>query len=359
MTEVHIAGPAGRVADQRTAARALAALADAPAIAASRNLAEQLAQLAPNPATVVSRGLAEQLSRIISNPAAEAGRKLNEQLNDIIRSSVGQPALDALARGIVPLATESLSASFTRALQDAYRWPALDAFERMQASFVEKLNTPSIRELLDRMTTALPANLRHGVDLEMVANVTLDEGIPLAWVPNAELVDELCACSSAEARLTLLVDRRDEVLEDCARVLAGNGDPWATAAREAIDAMRDGHTAPAQSHAANLIDSIVLAIAGERARDKVTERAHADVMVMPYLQAGQALVLRPLARALTKWYADGNTPAPDFFARHVVCHGVGHAGVFSEINALVGVMLASSLVVEFVDVDDEQSTSAA
>jgi hypothetical protein len=230
------------------------------------------------------------------------------------------------------------------------REPALNALIGFQQAIASQIDFTALRDLGDRFRTALPTNLRDVEDLEAVAAITLEEGIPLAWVPNAALIDELLACPSAEARMNFLDERRDVVLDDCTEVLDGITDPWATAARQAIDAMRGGYSAPAQSHAANLIDSIVLAIAGDRA--KVMKHAHADVMRMPFLQAGQALVLRPLARALTRWYVTDATPPPDFFARHVVCHGVGRDGVFSERNALIGVMLATSLVVEFVDVED-------
>ena len=55
------------------------------------------------------------------------------------------------------------------------------------------------------------------------------------------------------------------------------------------------------------------------------------------------LVLRPLDRAYEIWYPNSGHPIPKNFNRHVTAHGVGHPNVFNQYNALIAVMLATSL----------------
>jgi hypothetical protein len=63
--------------------------------------------------------------------------------------------------------------------------------------------------------------------------------------------------------------------------------------------------------------------------------------------AGEALVLRPLNRALTAWWPGNDTPPPDHFARHATAHAVGYPGLFERRYAMVAVMLAVSLTVQY------------
>ena len=63
--------------------------------------------------------------------------------------------------------------------------------------------------------------------------------------------------------------------------------------------------------------------------------------------AAENLSLRPLFLAFVKWSPDSGEPLPERFARHVTAHAVGHAGVFNSSSALVAVMLATSLTVQY------------
>lgn len=52
-----------------------------------------------------------------------------------------------------------------------------------------------------------------------------DEGTHVAWVPRWELLETLLDASDTPALSLLLVEHRDEILEDCAIVLADVSDP--------------------------------------------------------------------------------------------------------------------------------------
>src|ERR1700677_5065414 len=84
-----------------------------------------------------------------------------------------------------------------------------------------------------------------------------DEGVPLVWVPGAELTAEVCEQSSREDALAFLVREDDRVLADIEITLGEIADSelagWAGQLREAIASYRDGHTAPAQALAAAVL----------------------------------------------------------------------------------------------------------
>ncbi|MDP9419521.1 MAG: hypothetical protein M3P53_05135 [Actinomycetota bacterium] len=260
-------------------------------------------------------------------------------LNRAVSSSA---ALDEWAR---------TSAAFNESLRKQTEFLA-----RIAEGITFKLPTIDIPGLLAALDRWLPVNLRDVVALDVVATVALDEGIPLSWVPRTEIVVLLIEADGPGARIGILTDRRDDILDDCEKVLAPIAHEWAVQCRSAIAAMRANLDGPAQSHASNIIDSIVLGLHGKNGREHAKTRAREDFDELPLQLAAENLSLRPLFRAFTTWFPDTGIDPPDYFARHATSHAVGHAGVFAPISALVAVMLATSLTVQYAV--DEPSTDA-
>ena len=205
----------------------------------------------------------------------------------------------------------------------------------------------------------IPKNLRDVDDLEGVAKVTLDEGVPLSWVPRTEIVVELLNAATVDERLKILHARQDDVLDDCEALLAEYEHECAAQCLQAIRALRAGFGPPAQSHAANIIDSIVLRLLGQNGRAEASQRAQEDFDEFPLQLAAENLTLRPLFRAFTKWWPSSKVPPPTFFARHPTAHAVGYTNVFVDTSALVAVMLATSLTVQFSGGLDPEGDSTA
>ena len=219
-----------------------------------------------------------------------------------------------------------------------------------------------ISDVVQASQEAIPSNL-HGVeDIREVAALTRDEGLPLVWVPRQDILQLLVKAADAGARCEILMAHRNEILEDCvtalddcAPLLAGCVSTlppmcheWVKESDDAACALKAGFCGPAQSHAANVIDGIVpymsWFLADKPRRDDTLDRAEEDVGGVESLALlMNHLALRPLVLAYEKWYPSTNQPPPSQFARHVTVHGVGHPRVFSEYNALIAVMLATSL----------------
>ena len=138
-----------------------------------------------------------------------------------------------------------------------------------------------------------------------------------------------------------------DILDDCTSALLPIDHEWAAECREAVDALRTGFHGPAQSHGSNIIDSIVLGLHGNQGRQHAKDRARETFEDMPLQLAAENLSLRPLFLAFARWFPDSGEPPPEHFARHATAHAVGHAGVFGSSSALVAVMLATSLTVQY------------
>lgn len=227
-----------------------------------------------------------------------------------------------------------------------------DFFARIAESITFDLPTIDVPGLLEALDRWLPVNLRNVVALDVVATVALDEGIPLSWVPRTEIVTLLIEADGSAERIDILTDRRHDILEDCEKALAPIAHEWAEQSRSAIAAMRAGFDGPAQSHASNIIDSIVLGLHGRNGREHAKTRAQDAFDELPLQLAAENLSLRPLFRAFTTWFPNTGIDPPEHFARHATSHAIGHAGVFSATSALVAVMLATSLTVQYAATDE-------
>lgn len=251
-------------------------------------------------------------------------------LNSAVASSA---ALDSLAR---------TSSAFSESLRKES-----ELFSRIAENITFALPTIDITGLLASLDRWIPVNLRTVGELGAVATIALDEGLPLSWVPRTEIVTLLVEAESAEDRAGILADRRDDILDDCDEAVAQLDHEWAAQCRVAIGAMRAGFEGPAQSHASNIIDSIVLGFHGKNGREHAKTRAQDDLDELPLQLAAENLTLRPLFRAFTTWFPGSGVTPPDHFSRHATSHAVGHIGVFAPMSALVAVMLATSLTVQY------------
>ena len=219
-----------------------------------------------------------------------------------------------------------------------------------------------IRDVVDTFQSAIPPNLHTLESIKEALSLTLDEGLPLVWVPRQEIVQILFEAPDAPTRRQILIDNLGVILDDCMAVLddcpqtvdACKSDvaaiviECANQTKNAIRALSAELHEPAQSHAANVIDSIlphICAFLGDRPK-RIAAIARAKEDIDDEWTIGvliHHLALRPLGRAYDEWYPNMGQPIPDHFNRHVTAHCVGQPSVFKEYNALIAVMLATSL----------------
>lgn len=193
-----------------------------------------------------------------------------------------------------------------------------------------------------------PSNWTDEVEerIDEVVNIVNGEGIPVAWVPRPEILQALLDASSPDERSLILIDGREEILEDCqtvlSRVEAGSDVPTLPIAHKVLAGCRDGHWEIAAISAVAVVHGIVEALRWAYDRQKVaahhslTPTAEADRLVE---QATRA----PLVRFYDEWNEKSGKPRPTHVTRHVVSHKLAPDQV-SERNCVVAVMLMCSLL---------------
>lgn len=173
------------------------------------------------------------------------------------------------------------------------------------------------------------------------------EGLPLVWVPRSSLVANLTDQEDPDARTTLLLERADDALGACDEQLCHVDDtglaPVAEGVSRALDAWRAGHHEAAQALATTALDTTITRSYGlaSRAASREFDLALEEV---PIGVVRQAMVLVAVHRALVTFHPISD-PIPTQYNRHATVHAVSPEQ-YSEANALVALLLATSLIRE-------------
>jgi hypothetical protein len=197
---------------------------------------------------------------------------------------------------------------------------------------------------MDHLDQHIPPNWPTGVDLDRVAEVIYEDGIPLVWIPRATLVDQVLAASDRTTRLDLLLHHSNEVIKDCRHVLNEVSEPVLAGqlplVHRAAVALAAGHTEAAQALAVVTAETVIARTLGNYTQAK--EMASLPKQV-PWCNMKLKVTLAPIDRFYAPWWPGGKTPVPQELSRHVSVHqaDVNH---YSPSNGLVAVMLLTSLL---------------
>jgi hypothetical protein len=204
---------------------------------------------------------------------------------------------------------------------------------------------PTIQHLLGQVRDMRPPNWVRDADIRELDRLVKDEGIPLAWVPRAEVVEMVRAAPDRASRLDVLLTARSEVLADCSEVLRAIDDPEFVGreplARRAIAAMNEGHHESAMALAVNVVDSMM--------RTEYRVR-YGELLKQLNYELGDVLIRdsrwRLSLAPCVKFFAEfdfWSDPPPDDLARHAAVHkaDIEH---YNETNSLIAVMLLVSVM---------------
>lgn len=251
-------------------------------------------------------------------------------------------AADAVEQAIE--ATTKLNET-TRAVAENYR----RALEPLMAGLQE-----AALHAQQRIQAAYPPNWPPTLklDLHLLEEIGSADGIPIVYVPRAEIVQELVAATTAQERFEVIDARGDDIAEDCENALSAathadlNDGPDLTVA--AIKTYRDGHYEAAQTLAVAVCDTYLKAMFSTNGSkySKIRESLEAKIEEHDVLYDALhiALPLGPAIRFLEEWHGDGATNAPSQLNRHVTSH-FATRGHLHRLNATIAIMLASSLSV--------------
>lgn len=203
-----------------------------------------------------------------------------------------------------------------------------------------------------------PPNLHDATpSVEEFEQLLLEEGIPLMWVPGPKMVSALLDAADAGERRRVIGRRWKGIINDCEAVIDSVDHPSLQDSRnfafDCVDALRDGHSNPAQALAANLLDSLMHTHFKKHDRVKLTsnKKGGAKFDLNDY-QIRVALTFAPVWYAHAEYWPKNGDPIPRVFGRHPSAHGVSRTQ-YSRINAVYGLMLVTS-VLKFFDVELER-----
>lgn len=206
-------------------------------------------------------------------------------------------------------------------------------------------------EILRQLEKTQPPNWPFDVDIDRVAEVVQDDGLPLTWVPRASIVAEVLEQDDHASRIQVLLDHREEIVADCRQVLdqvahedlAGQ----TLLARRAADALADGHHEAAQALAVVVTETAVVHTLGHGGTKgqyaAVQQQVGFDPETVAYTRVRLEAALAPLGSFFTGWFPNAGTPAPKTLSRHVSVHQADPAH-YTEGHGLTAVMLAVSIL---------------
>jgi hypothetical protein len=149
------------------------------------------------------------------------------------------------------------------ALQPHYENAMQDLLERMRLSPIlgGKDFRQMLLERLDKFRIQIPPELPNwgaDVDFDDAGKVALDDGIPLAYVPPAEIVTKILAAPTP-------ADRRQVLVDETSAITAAFPE-YTPLAQAAVNALVEGHHQGAQALAVNVTESFV--------REWIAEKYH-------------------------------------------------------------------------------------
>jgi hypothetical protein len=201
--------------------------------------------------------------------------------------------------------------------------------------------------LVKRLLESLPPNWPPDIDFDTLTTVIRDDGLPLVWVPRAEIVAEVLAAPDRRARVEVLISHADEVAEDCRAVLneishatLSGQQPLAVKALHAFEA---GHYEAAQALAVVVTETAVTRAFGYKEYTDIKKAVNFDPDLVQFTELRVQAALAPIGAFYTAWRPSWGQPAPEALSRHVSVPQAD-TGYYTPGDAVVAILLVTSVL---------------
>ena len=228
------------------------------------------------------------------------------------------------------------------------RW-AVPSLDFSGAVFSESLSRllKTVTEAQDAALRRLPPNWPKGMDWEQVVTVIQTSGIPLVWVPRADIVTAVVGARTQADRIGVLLAHTNEIATDCRASLAGVDDPalagQVTLALSAVEAFAAHHFQAAQALAVVVTETAIASVIRGNYREIKKQVRVDDPGELTLADLRLRAALAPIGTFYTPWHPSSGTPAPEDLSRHVSVHqaDVSH---YTVANAHVSILLVASVL---------------
>lgn len=240
-----------------------------------------------------------------------------------------------------------------------FRMPTPVALLRLQESVTSIAKSIDFGKLIDAaklaetmhkaMIRALPPNWPDNANLIDVVELLEETGLPIVWVPRADVVAALLDASDAETRDRLLLDREDEILEDVRHVLGEIEDEElrgiAECATQGVACFTDGHHGPTQAWAATILTTVLQGTLQYASLAEARRKMSMNWEEQSLRRLRLALVAMSVRHALAEFWPHKGDPVPARFNRHASALWLSPEQ-FTRLNALISLMTVTSLIRE-------------
>jgi hypothetical protein len=227
-------------------------------------------------------------------------------------------------------------------------------WEETRTKIIDSLKLPLVHpsfftQLQETLEALYPRNWpRPSPDFERIEDVLGNDGIPIVHVPRSEIVQAIVDAADYEARIAIIDERADDVVEDCKTLLARDFheevEKQQPLAQRAVDAYQAGHFEAAQALAVNVCDTyfkkLFKGLAYKKMVQQLAIEKSDDASFAWAYNVHYALV--PGAQFLTEWWPDKGGEPPTKLSRHVSIHNAS-TDQMTKLNATVAIMLVTSI----------------
>lgn len=221
---------------------------------------------------------------------------------------------------------------------------------------VESLIDPAIFERVrDLVARRRPPNWSEIEDWRRGAAFVEESGWAIVWLPRSEVVSALID-AAPDDRESVLVSRSPTLVEDaleCAKAIQhGDLQFIGECAAEIADSIREGRYRAGQALAASVLTELIQGILGHKRLAEVHTEYGQPWEEQSIRLLRFALITSTIPKALSNFYRDKGDQMQSSFNRHAVAHGASPVQ-FTELNALVGLLLVTALTRELQELYDE------
>lgn len=189
-----------------------------------------------------------------------------------------------------------------------------------------------------------------GVGSQTLHSLAKNHGIPVAWTPPADVLQDLVHADSAHsAKLAVLEAAEDKIRDLCHTMLHECISSWMKvdpeAARHVMAAWDDGHLQAAACLALAAAEDVMFSVARvERKKSyKGLKQAAGRPLFSTSWLVDTQIVLTPIEPLFTEYFAERNDPIPENLSRHAVLHRLPLEHL-NKGHSIVAIMLLISLL---------------
>ena len=214
------------------------------------------------------------------------------------------------------------------------------------ANLFKRLNIEDYRNAMSSSSKWTDSALEH-CDHSLLEGLLLDEGLALLWVVEPELRVQIFSAQSKFARLHILSDHQESIVDHCCELLEDIDQPdlaeWRDFAVEVASALRSGYTAAAQALAVNLIDTMLIenfTYQGKGQKMSHGTPSHSTRFnIDAEKEIEQGIVYGGLWGMFLPFHSDSKDAIPHQLSRHATAHAVSKRQ-YRRVNSLIAFMHA-------------------